>query len=183
MNMGGKYAIRHVIKTYGTCHSRLVRILATFNGNLRSELTAFRVRRMTSSAIRPRPYGLSPAQTARAQDNCTTVHRRRERLSMPIHQARSARLFVASIVLCSWLPAVALADEFARTHRREIQEMVAASVRMETSFNAILHEFARKARLDPDPHSASLRAEASLNHDCYNFISRSVLCKISDADR
>jgi hypothetical protein len=48
--------------------------------------------------------------------------------------------------------------------------MVAASVKIETSFDAIRQEFARKARSDPDPHSPSLRSEARLNLECYNFV-------------
>jgi hypothetical protein len=85
-------------------------------------------------------------------------------------RAGGAWLLVASIFFCSWLPAAGLADEFARTHSAEIQQMVAASVRIETSFDTILKEFARKVRLASDPHSPSVRAEGSLNHECYDFV-------------
>lgn len=70
----------------------------------------------------------------------------------------------------SELSAAGRADEFEQTHRGELQEMMAASVRVETSFNTIFDEFTRKVRSDPDPRSPALRAEGSLNHDCYDFI-------------
>ena len=89
---------------------------------------------------------------------------------MSIPRARSAWLLVVSMVLCPWLPAVGLADEFERTHRREIQEMVAASVRIETGFGMIYAEYTTKVRSDPDPKSPTLLAEGRLIHDCSNFI-------------
>lgn len=105
----------------------------------------------------------SPLSSAHAE-----ARPRGKRLSMSVQHARSARLLIASIVLCSCLPAAGLADEFTRTHRKEIQEMVAASVKMETGLKQIQDEFARKAALDP--RSSSIRAEGRLNHECYRFV-------------
>ena len=119
----------------------------------------------------------SPAETACALDNRTTVHPRRERLSMSIRRTRSAWLLVAVVILYSWLPAASLADEFERTHRREIQKMVAASVRIETGFGMIHAEYRTKVRSDSDPNSPSLRAEGRLIQDCSNFIYASFYAK------
>jgi hypothetical protein len=77
---------------------------------------------------------------------------------------------VIFVALVSWLPAAALADEFARTHNKEIQEMVATSVRIETGINTIRDEFAKKALSDPDPSSPTLLAGRRLNRDCSSFI-------------
>jgi hypothetical protein len=79
----------------------------------------------------------------------------------------SLGLSVASAICCWLLPTASLAVEFAR---EELQEMVAASVRLETNFDKVRQDFARKARTDADPHSSSLRAEATLIQDCSNFI-------------
>jgi hypothetical protein len=125
---------------------------------------------IAQAVLQPLIKNPGPAQTACAQRNRTTVHPRRERLSMSIRRARSLWLFVVLIVSCSWLPAAGLADEFERTHSREIQEMVAASVRMETGVDAIDDEFIRKVRSDPDPNPSSLLAERRLNHECSYFI-------------
>lgn len=113
-------------------------------------------------------YGVT--DTACAQDSRATVYPGTERLSMSIRPARVAWLFVVLIVSCSWLPATGLADEFERTHNREIQEMVAASVRMETGVDGIRNEFAKKALSSADPNSPSLLAERRLNLDCSYFI-------------
>ena len=114
--------------------------------------------------------GYVVTDTACAQNSRATVYPGTERLSMSIRRARVAWLFVALIVSCSWLPATGLADEFERTHRGEIQEMVAASVRMETGVDAIHDGFIKKVRSDPDPDSPSLLAERRLNLNCSYFI-------------
>jgi hypothetical protein len=82
----------------------------------------------------------------------------------------SFKALVVSIILYSSLPTDALADKFQSTHRTEIQEMVAASVRMETGVDAIRDEFAKKALSAPDPNSLSLLTERRRNRDCSNFI-------------
>lgn len=87
---------------------------------------------------------------------------------MSVRLVGSAWLSAASIVLWFWLPTAGLADEFARTHRREIQEMVTASVKMESGIRAIAVEYVKKADLDPD--SLATLAKAKLNIECYGFI-------------
>lgn len=48
--------------------------------------------------------------------------------------------------------------------------MVAASVKIETGFNAIFDDFSKRKKLEPDASSSALRAEGLLNQDCYNFV-------------
>lgn len=85
-------------------------------------------------------------------------------------QARSAWPLAVWLLFCSWLPAVGAAHELARTHDREVQEMVAASVKVETGFNGIFADFSRRKRLTSDASSPDLRAEGRLNQECYNFV-------------
>jgi len=93
----------------------------------------------------------------------------RRSLRSPMRPARRARLLLASTIFCSLLPAATHADGFTSAHRKEIQEMVAASVRMETGFNTILGDFAKKSRSYPIPHPPAIRDEGRLNRECYNF--------------
>jgi len=148
---------------------------ANDDGHLVVRLTAQRLPTTTINAadyaVDSNPHdALSPAQTAHAQDNSIAIHPRRGRLGVSVRHVGSARLFVALIVSCSWLPASSLADEFERTHRREIQEMVAANVRIETGFGVIDAEYRRKVRSDPNPKAPSLLAEGRLIQDCSDFI-------------
>ncbi|MDH2345886.1 MULTISPECIES: hypothetical protein [unclassified Bradyrhizobium] len=85
-----------------------------------------------------------------------------------LYRAWRAWLFAASMVACSWPSAAGAADELARPHDREIQDMVAASVGIETGFNSIFDGFRRKIRSDPG--SPDFRTEGRLNQDCYNFV-------------
>lgn len=86
---------------------------------------------------------------------------------MLICRARGAWLLVASIALWCWLSTVGLADEFAQTHRREIQEMVAASVKVETGFNAIQEELG-KARLGRKLSASPVRSGPFF--ECYTLV-------------
>jgi hypothetical protein len=80
------------------------------------------------------------------------------------------RALVVFITLYSSLSRDALAEELQSTHRTEIQEMVAASIRMETGVDAIRDEFAKKALSAPDQDSPSLLSERRLNRACLNYI-------------
>ena len=77
---------------------------------------------------------------------------------------------LAFILLHSWLPVAAVADDLARAHSQEIDEMVAASIRIETGFDAIFDAFSKRKKLEPDASSSALRAEGLLNQECYNFV-------------
>ncbi len=87
-----------------------------------------------------------------------------------LRRTRCTRLLAALIFVYWWLPAAAIADELARIHDREVDEMVAASVKMETGFNAIFDDFSKRKKLEPDASSSALRAEGFLNQECYNFV-------------
>jgi hypothetical protein len=153
----------------GRCSSRRVRSIWA---QLSQDLTnGVRQLMIAQAVLQPLIMDPGSAQTACAEHSRTPpVHPHRERLSTSIRLARSAWLLVALIVSYSWLPAAGLADEFERTHSREIQEMVAANVRMETGVDAIYNEFIRKVRSDPDLNSPSRLAERRLDHDCSYFI-------------
>jgi hypothetical protein len=71
-------------------------------------------------------------------------------------KARTIWLLLAISTVAASLPGDSHADEFMRTHRREIREMVAASIRIETELK--------------DPDSAANRAESSFNFECFGFI-------------
>lgn len=124
--------------------------------------------RQTAPSSHP-PCVRRPGQTAHARDNRITAHPRRERLRASIHLARSAWLLAALMGLWFLFPAAGLANEFEQAHQEEIQEMVAASIRMETGVDAVHDEFVRKVRSAPDPNSPSLLAERRLNLDCSYF--------------
>ncbi|MDH2344192.1 MULTISPECIES: hypothetical protein [unclassified Bradyrhizobium] len=84
--------------------------------------------------------------------------------------ARGVRLLIVSILLCSGLAAPSFADNPLRSRDAKTQEMVAASVRIETGLGAIYADFRKKVQSKTDPNSPALRAEGGLNHDCSNFI-------------
>jgi hypothetical protein len=89
---------------------------------------------------------------------------------MSIDRTRCLWLLRAAIISFSWLPTITFADEFERTHRSEIREMVAASVKMETGIDAMYDGFIGKVRSDPDPNASSLLEERRLSQECSLFI-------------
>jgi hypothetical protein len=67
-------------------------------------------------------------------------------LHVSLRQTREARLLSVSILFLSWLPTVGLADDVAAARTKDVQEMISASVKMETGLDAIDAAVGNKVR-------------------------------------